>query len=59
VEAAEAMLESGSDAVDVIARHPGLGTAEGLRRAFANTLGVTPKAYRDRFRTTVPADSGP
>jgi transcriptional regulator GlxA family with amidase domain len=58
VEAAKVMLESGSDAVDLIARRTGLGTAESMRRAFVRTLGVTPKAYRDRFRSTAPGGSG-
>lgn len=52
VEAAKAMLERGTDAMDVIARRAGLGTAETLRRAFVRVLGVTPSAYRHRFRTT-------
>jgi transcriptional regulator GlxA family with amidase domain len=59
MEAAKAMLEGGADAVEVVARRTGLGTAETLRRAFVRAFGVTPKAYRHRFRTTVPSDRGP
>jgi transcriptional regulator GlxA family with amidase domain len=29
----------------------GFGSTETLRRVFLNHLGITPKAYRDRFRT--------
>jgi transcriptional regulator GlxA family with amidase domain len=59
VEAAKAMLEGGVDAVEVIARRTGLGTAETMRRAFVRTLGVTPRAYRDRFRTTTTTTTTP
>lgn len=55
LEAAKAMLESGSDAMDVIARRSGLGTAETLRRAFSRAFGVTPSSYRHRFSTTAAA----
>jgi transcriptional regulator GlxA family with amidase domain len=33
-----------------IARRCGFGTPESLRRGFIATLGVTPGAYRERFR---------
>jgi transcriptional regulator GlxA family with amidase domain len=52
VEAARALLEGGSDAVDLVARRVGLGSAESLRRLFLRTLAVTPSAYRARFRTS-------
>jgi transcriptional regulator GlxA family with amidase domain len=52
VEAARALLESGTDPVDLIARRVGLGSAETLRRLFLRTLSVTPTAYRARFRTS-------
>ncbi|WP_232241222.1 helix-turn-helix domain-containing protein [Kutzneria sp. 744] len=40
VEAARALLESGTDPVDLIARRVGLGSAETLRRLFLRTLSV-------------------
>lgn len=52
VEAAAAALEQGDEGLDVVARRCGFGSAETLRRAFLRVLGVTPGAYRDRFRTT-------
>jgi transcriptional regulator GlxA family with amidase domain len=50
VEAAQAMLESG-ESVSAAAQRSGLGSDESLRRAFLRHLGVTPSAYRARFRT--------
>ncbi|MBF6170595.1 GlxA family transcriptional regulator [Nocardia blacklockiae] len=50
LEAAQAMLESG-ESVTATARRCGLGSDESLRRAFLRHLGVTPSAYRARFRT--------
>ncbi|HTI20362.1 MAG TPA: GlxA family transcriptional regulator [Kutzneria sp.] len=52
VEAARALLEGGTDPVDLIARRVGLGSAETLRRLFLRTVSVTPTAYRARFRTS-------
>jgi transcriptional regulator GlxA family with amidase domain len=52
VEAARHLLESGDDLLDVVARLSGLGSPETLRRAFVREFGVTPAAYRARFRTT-------
>ncbi|MFK4148419.1 GlxA family transcriptional regulator [Streptomyces sp. NPDC004065] len=52
VEAAQGLLESGTDALDVIARRSGFGSEETLRRAFQRELGITPGSYRARFRTT-------
>ncbi|RDI50983.1 GlxA family transcriptional regulator [Nocardia mexicana] len=51
LEAAQAMLESG-ESVTAAARRSGLGSDESLRRAFLRHLGITPSAYRSRFRTT-------
>jgi transcriptional regulator GlxA family with amidase domain len=63
LEAAQGMLESGADPLDTIARRSGFGSAETLRRAFQREFGITPGAYRARFRTTRPecpqAPSGP
>ncbi|RDI63485.1 GlxA family transcriptional regulator [Nocardia pseudobrasiliensis] len=50
LEAAQAMLESG-DSVTAAASRSGLGSDESLRRVFLRHLGVTPSAYRSRFRT--------
>lgn len=56
VEAAQALLESGTDPLDVVARRSGFGSEETLRRAFQRELGVAPGAYRARFRTTHTAE---
>ncbi|MET8241748.1 GlxA family transcriptional regulator [Streptomyces sp. NPDC005078] len=52
LEAAQALLESGSDPLDTVARRSGFGSVETMRRTFQRILGVTPGTYRDRFRTT-------
>jgi transcriptional regulator GlxA family with amidase domain len=51
IDAARAALDSGHTVAEA-ARLAGFGSAETLRRVFVNQLGVSPKAYRDRFRTT-------
>ena len=51
IDAARAALDAGRTVTDT-ARVAGFGSAETLRRVFVNHLGVSPKAYRDRFRTT-------
>jgi transcriptional regulator GlxA family with amidase domain len=51
LEAARAELESGDDTLDVVAARCGLGSAETMRRVFQRYLGVSPDAYRRRFRT--------
>lgn len=50
VEAARVRLETTDDGVDVVAAGCGFGTAETLRRVFHRRLGVSPDAYRRRFR---------
>jgi len=50
VERSRQLLEEGSDPVDAIARRCGFGTPETMRRAFARRVGVSPAAYRSRFR---------
>ncbi len=40
MEAARAMLETGDDTLDVVARRAGFGSPESLRRAFTRHLGV-------------------
>ncbi|MGV9994814.1 GlxA family transcriptional regulator [Streptomyces sp. NPDC003374] len=54
VEAARSLLESGTDPLDTVARRSGFGSPETLRRAFQRDLGITPGAYRARFRSTRP-----
>ena len=51
IDAARAALDNGHSVAET-ARLAGFGSAETLRRVFVNQLGVSPKAYRDRFRTT-------
>lgn len=50
LEAARALLEAG-EGVEGAAGRSGLGSGETLRRVFWRHLGLTPSAYRDRFRT--------
>ncbi|MFF3000112.1 GlxA family transcriptional regulator [Streptomyces sp. NPDC057950] len=57
IEAAQGLLESGTDPLDVVARRSGFGSEETLRRAFQRERGVTPGTYRARFRTTFTAHS--
>jgi transcriptional regulator GlxA family with amidase domain len=51
LDAARAALDAGHSVGDA-ARLAGFGSAETQRRVFVENLGVSPKAYRDRFRTT-------
>jgi len=51
IDAAKRLLIEGSS-VSIAARESGFGSAESLRRTFALRVGVSPSAYRDRFRTT-------
>jgi len=57
IEAATGLLENGAETLDVIARRTGFGSAETMRRAFKRELGVSPRAYRARHRTTRPSDA--
>ncbi|WP_306357751.1 MULTISPECIES: GlxA family transcriptional regulator [unclassified Nocardia] len=52
LEAAQTLLESG-ESIARTAHRCGLGSEESLRRAFLRHLGVTPSAYRARFRTAL------
>lgn len=52
IDAARAALDAGRSVSDT-ARIAGFGSAETLRRVFVDHLGVSPKAYRDRFRSAV------
>ena len=51
IDAARAALDAGSSVADA-ARTAGFGSPETLRRVFIGELGISPKAYRDRFRST-------
>ena len=51
IDAARAALDAGRSVTDT-AHLTGFGSAETLRRVFVNNLGLSPKAYRDRFRTS-------
>jgi transcriptional regulator GlxA family with amidase domain len=52
VERARILLEDGAESLDAVARATGLSSPEVLRRAFHRRLGVSPAAYRERFRST-------
>jgi transcriptional regulator GlxA family with amidase domain len=56
VDAARSALDAGRSVTDT-ARLAGFGSAETLRRVFVNQLGISPKAYRDRFKSTGAAAS--
>jgi transcriptional regulator GlxA family with amidase domain len=49
LEAARRMLEDPGHGIQQVARACGYGTAEAMRRAFVQSLGVPPVSYRDRF----------
>jgi transcriptional regulator GlxA family with amidase domain len=51
VENARIALETGTIPVEAIARQAGFGTVETMRRAFRRRLGISPNAYRGRFRS--------
>lgn len=51
IDMARAALDAGRSVADS-GRLAGFGSAETFRRVFGSHLGVSPKAYRDRFRTT-------
>jgi transcriptional regulator GlxA family with amidase domain len=50
IDAARAALDAGYS-ITKTAHLAGFGSPETLRRVFVDRLGVSPKAYRDRFRT--------
>ncbi len=52
IDAARAALDAGRTVTDT-AHLAGFGSTETLRRAFVDHLGVSPKAYRDRFRSAI------
>jgi transcriptional regulator GlxA family with amidase domain len=51
VDAARSALDAGRSVADA-ARVAGFGSTETLRRVFVTSLGISPKAYRDRFKST-------
>lgn len=51
LSAAETLLEETDAPVEEIARLVGFGTAAGLREQFARRRGVSPRAYRQTFRS--------
>ena len=58
IEAARTTLEGTDDALPVVAERSGFRSPETMRRAFLRELGVSPGAYRSRFRTTGIAADG-
>ena len=59
VDSARQALESSSDTVEVIAHRCGFGTAETMRRTLVRHIGVSPEAYRQRFRHPEPTRPTP
>lgn len=55
VERARALLEAGPATLEAIAAQCGFGTPETMRRSFARRLGISPGAYRARFRSPLAA----
>jgi transcriptional regulator GlxA family with amidase domain len=51
IDAARSALDNGYTVTDAT-RLAGFGSTETLRRVFVTQLGISPKAYRDRFCTT-------
>ncbi|GAA3127440.1 GlxA family transcriptional regulator [Streptosporangium carneum] len=51
LDAAKSMLDAGHS-VTSAAERAGFGSSESLRRAFVNQVGVSPRAYRQRFRSS-------
>jgi len=49
IERAKHLLEETSHPMETVARESGLSSAEQLRRTFQRCLGITPRAYRERF----------
>jgi transcriptional regulator GlxA family with amidase domain len=52
VEAARTLLEGSDEGLGVVAKRSGFRSEETMRRAFVRELGVSPGAYRSRFRTS-------
>jgi transcriptional regulator GlxA family with amidase domain len=56
IDTARSALDAGRSVAES-ARLAGFGSAETLRRVFVSRLGISPKAYRDRFKSTGAAAS--
>ncbi|SMC53223.1 GlxA family transcriptional regulator [Kibdelosporangium aridum] len=52
IDAGKRALEQGMTVADA-AREAGFGTSESMRRAFVLRVGVSPRAYQQRFRSTL------
>ena len=52
LEAAKVLLATGDHGQETVARRAGFGSADTMRRTFRRALGVSPRTYRSRFRTT-------
>ena len=50
LEAARRWLETGRQSLDEVAAASGFGSSELMRRAFHRAMGISPGAYRDRFK---------
>jgi transcriptional regulator GlxA family with amidase domain len=53
VEAARRWLEESNDPVELLAERSGFSDPERMRRAFMRQIGVGPRCYRARFRTSL------
>ncbi|GGU42808.1 GlxA family transcriptional regulator [Lentzea flava] len=51
VDRARHLLESTDLPIDLVARHAGFGTGAALRQQLAASIGVSPSAYRQTFRS--------
>jgi transcriptional regulator GlxA family with amidase domain len=51
IDSARSALDAGRSVGDS-AHLAGFGSAETLRRVFVREFGISPKAYRDRFKST-------
>jgi transcriptional regulator GlxA family with amidase domain len=58
VDAARVMLESGSDPLKTVAYRCGFADASHMRSVFARRLGVSPKQYREHFRSPAGQQAG-
>lgn len=56
LEASQRALTQSDAGLETVAADCGFGSVDSLRRAFRRRLGVTPAAYRARFRGGAPAD---
>jgi AraC-like DNA-binding protein len=51
LDAARRALEDGDNRLETVAKNCGFASAEILRRLFQRRMGVSPTAYRQRFRS--------